>query len=84
MFCESIKPVFLFLSLLPVSPILKSKMLKHLKCINGLYPRSNVHRFAVPEHLISWNEKYPEYKPVFYESPALLGKDWADPGIGKI
>lgn len=65
-------------------PIIKKNMLKHLKCINGLYPRSNIHRFVVPEALISWNEKYPDYKPVSYESPVLAGKEWADPGIGKL
>lgn len=77
--------IFLFFSFIPVIRITKissCKMLKHLKCINGLYPRSNIQRFPVPENLISWNDKYPEYKPVFYESPVLAGKVWADPGIG--
>lgn len=87
MIFESIKTFFLILRFIPVSPITKTKsykMLKHLKCINGLYPRSNIQRFPVPENLIPWNEKYHDYKPVFYESPALAGKDWADPGVGKV
>ena len=58
-------------------------LMKHLKCINSIYPRSEVQRFPVPEEKISWDEDYLEYKPIFYESPVLAGKEWADSAIGE-
>lgn len=55
----------------------------HKTCRNCIYPRSNVKRFTVPDHLISWTEQFAEYLPEFYESPNLVGKPYADPQIGK-
>lgn len=59
-----------------------SSLMKHLKCINSIYPNSEIQRFPVPEEKVSWDEDYLEYKPIFYESPVLAGKEWADSAIG--
>lgn len=73
--------------LLGVSIVLRmkssSRLLRHMKCINAIYPKSEVQRFPVPEDKVSWDEEFTEYAPVFYESPALAGKEWADPSIGE-
>lgn len=53
----------------------------HQTCRNTVYP-NGIQRFAVPENLINWSKKYPEYKPAFYESPNLIGAPYADPAIG--
>lgn len=58
------------------------KML-HQKCRQGFYSSSNIKRFEVPEDKVSWDIKYPEYKPVKYTSEVLVGKPWADPDIGE-
>lgn len=55
----------------------------HQTCRNTVYPRSNIKRFSVPDHLVHWNDTYAEYLPVFYESPHISGATWADPAIGK-
>lgn len=55
----------------------------HQTCRNTIYPRSNVKRFNVPDHLVDWTEAYAEYVPVFYESSSISGAPWADPAIGK-
>lgn len=55
----------------------------HQTCRNTIYPRSNVTRFPVPDHLVKWTDKYADYLPVFYESLHLNGAVWADPPIGK-
>lgn len=54
----------------------------HQTCRNAVYPRSNVKRFSVPDHLVNWSETYAEYMPVFYESPHISAASWADPAIG--
>lgn len=62
---------------------MKTVQFIHKTCRNSIYPGSNVNRFYVPDHLVSWNEAFSEYIPVFYESPSLIGKPYADPTIGK-
>lgn len=57
-----------------------NKMFKHVVCRNSLYANT-VQRFVVPDELISWSINYDDYKPIFYESPILIGKPWADPSI---
>lgn len=54
----------------------------HQTCRNAIYPRSNVKRFNVPDHLVRWSEHYADYLPVFYESPNILRAVWADPAVG--
>lgn len=49
---------------------------------NTVYPQSNVKRFPVPDHLVSWMVKYADYLPEFYESANIHGKPYADPPIG--
>lgn len=63
---------------------MKPAILKHIKCINSIYPKSNIQRFPIPENFINWSENYEEYQPVLYESPVLAGKEWADPPIGNL
>ncbi|GAB1864278.1 Adp-ribose mitochondrial [Camponotus japonicus] len=55
----------------------------HQKCTQGLYPASNIKRFAVTEEKIPWTVEYPEYKPVAYTAAVLQGKPWADPDINE-
>ncbi|XP_012226821.2 ADP-ribose pyrophosphatase, mitochondrial [Linepithema humile] len=55
----------------------------HQKCRQGLYPFSNINRFAVPDEKVPWTVEYPEYKPVAYTAAALQGKPWADPEINE-
>ncbi|KAL0117326.1 hypothetical protein PUN28_010288 [Cardiocondyla obscurior] len=50
----------------------------HQKCRQGLYPSSNIMRFAVLEEKVPWTVDYPEYKPVAYTAPVVKGKPWAD------
>ncbi|CAB3261535.1 unnamed protein product [Arctia plantaginis] len=54
----------------------------HYKCRGGLYPRSNIERFTVPDEKVSWSTEFIEYKPVNYTSPHINGKPYADPDIG--
>lgn len=54
----------------------------HFKCRGGLYPRSNIKRFIVPDDKVSWSTEFTEYAPVNYTSPHINGKVWADPDIG--
>lgn len=63
---------------------MKTVQFIHKTCRNSIYPGSNVNRFYVPDHLVSWSEAFLEYIPVFYESPSLIGKPYADPTIGKL
>lgn len=53
----------------------------HQKCTQGVYPSSNVARFAVPVEKIPWNIEFAEYKPAEYTSTVVNGKTWADPDI---
>lgn len=53
------------------------KIFKHVVCRNGLYANT-IHRFAVPDEFVQWNVNYADYKPPFYETPALKDKPWAD------
>ncbi|CAK1551135.1 unnamed protein product [Leptosia nina] len=57
-------------------------MLTHFKCRFGVYPRSNVERYFVPDDKVSWDVEYKDYTPQNYTSPAIKGKPWADPEIG--
>ncbi len=65
-----------------VAPLPKT----HEKCRDGQYPRSsNIQRFDVPEHLISWTTNYPEYEPPEFTSGKVLeGPEWADPDISQV
>lgn len=54
----------------------------HQTCRNTIYAQTNIKRFPVPDHLVSWANNYAEYKPIFYESSNLIGKSFADPSIG--
>lgn len=56
----------------------------HVKCRGGLYPRSNIERFPVPDEKVSWSSEYKEYKPHNHTSSSIHGQPWADPNIGKI
>jgi len=56
----------------------------HQKCRQGLYPSSNVLRFAVPEEKVPWTIDYPDYKPVAYTATVLKDKPWADPEINEL
>lgn len=56
----------------------------HQTCRNTIYPKSNVKRFNVPDHLVKWTNKFADYLPVFYESPNIIDASWADPMIGNI
>lgn len=58
------------------------KPVSFLPIRNTIYPHSNVTRFTVPDHLVSWMVKYADYLPEFYESPNIHGKPYADPSIG--
>ncbi|XP_015171072.1 PREDICTED: ADP-ribose pyrophosphatase, mitochondrial [Polistes dominula] len=53
----------------------------HNKCRNVVYPHSSIERFKVKDHQISWEVKYPEYKPINYTSEFILNEPWADPKI---
>lgn len=55
----------------------------HFKCRGGTYPRSSVERFPVQDDKVSWSNEFKDYKPAKYTSPAIHGKPWADPEIGK-
>ncbi|XP_041979469.1 ADP-ribose pyrophosphatase, mitochondrial-like [Aricia agestis] len=48
----------------------------------GVYLRSLVQRFSVPDSKVSWNTEYEEYDPPSYTDPKLNGKPYADPEIG--
>lgn len=81
--CLSIKVVFLILlSILMVRPAL-AMIATHIKCRGGLYPRSNVERFLVPDEKVSWSVDYKNYKPANHTAATIHGKPWADPEIGK-
>lgn len=56
----------------------------HKNCRNLLYPQSLIERFPVPDQFVFWFQNYPEYAPIFYESPVIKGKPWADPDKSKI
>lgn len=58
--------------------------MSHIKCINSVYPKSEVQRYTIPAGKVQWDEDYSEYDPIFYESPALIGKLWADKPIGTV
>ncbi|XP_049873238.1 ADP-ribose pyrophosphatase, mitochondrial [Pectinophora gossypiella] len=58
-------------------------MATHFKCRGGLYPRSKVERFPVPDDKVIWGTPYKEYAPRNYTSPHITGKPWADPEIGE-
>lgn len=53
----------------------------HFKCRGGVYPRSTIARFPVPDDKVSWSTEFKEYKPVNYTSSVINGKPWADPDI---
>lgn len=56
------------------------KIFKHIACRNSLYAKT-IQRFTVPDEFVDWSTTYDDYKPTFYESPALANKPWADPSI---
>ncbi|XP_046383927.1 ADP-ribose pyrophosphatase, mitochondrial isoform X2 [Ischnura elegans] len=62
------------------------KVMTHIKCRGKFYPRTDnaVIRTAVPDDKVPWNIEWPEYNPVTYTAPHLLGTgdqlpSWADP-----
>ncbi|XP_073955875.1 ADP-ribose pyrophosphatase, mitochondrial-like [Choristoneura fumiferana] len=57
-------------------------VLTHFKCRNGMYPRSAIERFMVPDDKINWSVEYKEYKPPNHTANSIHGKPWADPEIG--
>lgn len=71
-----------FLSVLMIRTTL-AMITTHFKCRGGTYPRSSIERFPVPDDKVSWLVEYNEYKPASHTSPAIHGKPWADPEIGK-
>ncbi|XP_068633753.1 ADP-ribose pyrophosphatase, mitochondrial [Battus philenor] len=54
---------------------------RHVKARCGIYPRSTIQRFPVPDEKVSWAVEYKEYNPVNYTSTSVHGKPWADPDI---
>ncbi|KOB63883.1 ADP-ribose pyrophosphatase, mitochondrial, partial [Operophtera brumata] len=52
----------------------------HITCRGGLYPRSNVERFPVPDEKVGWSVEYENYKPVYHSAPSLHSRPW-DPEI---
>ncbi|CAG5045984.1 unnamed protein product [Parnassius apollo] len=56
-------------------------ILQHVKARYGIYPRSTIQRFSVPDDKVSWNVEYKEYNPPNYTSASIYGKPWADPDI---
>lgn len=61
--------------------LIKASEIVHKNCRNGIYPRSMLERFPVPDNLVAWSTSYPDYKPPFYDAPSIKGKPWADPLI---
>ena len=54
----------------------------HTKARSKLYPNTEVERFPVPDEKVSWDEPFPEYKPVRFTSQHILdGPVYADPDI---
>lgn len=76
--------VSLFIGAILMNPAIKMKSITfiHQNCRNSVYPRANIHRFPVPDHLVKWSEQFTDYKPVFYESSSLIGASWSDQQIG--
>lgn len=54
----------------------------HRNCRNSLYPRTDIQRPHIPDHLVEWCEYFSSYKPIFYEADSLKHASWADPRIG--
>ncbi|XP_059052116.1 ADP-ribose pyrophosphatase, mitochondrial [Achroia grisella] len=54
----------------------------HLKCRGGIYPRSKIERFPVPDDKVDWSSEYKQYQPPDYTESSINGKPWADPNIG--
>ena len=51
----------------------------HVKCRNGLYPRSSIQRFTVPDDQVYWDIAMPEYAPVHYTADVVASQPiWAD------
>lgn len=79
----NVKPLTtVFLSILMVRPAL-AMIATHIKCRGGLYPRSNVERFPVPDEKVNWSTEYMNYKPANHTAATIHGKPWADLEIGK-
>ncbi|XP_063791367.1 ADP-ribose pyrophosphatase, mitochondrial isoform X2 [Pseudophryne corroboree] len=55
-------------------------MATHIKALTSPYPGSRVERWPVPPEKVSWSVDWPEYQPVQYTAPSVLGlPPWADP-----
>lgn len=74
--------IILPLSILMIRSSLATMTL-HFKCRGGVYPRSNIERYAVPDDKVSWCSEYKEYKPLNHTASSIRGQPWADPNIGK-
>lgn len=57
-----------------------NNIFKHVACRNNIYAKT-FQRCPVPDEYISWAVNFDFYKPLFYESPGIDGKPWADPHI---
>lgn len=55
----------------------------HAKCRGGLYPRSKIERFFIPDDKVNWQLPYEQYNPPYYDADSIKGKPWADPDISK-
>lgn len=55
-----------------------NKVFKHIACRNGVYAKT-IKRSLVPDEFVSWEINFADYAPVYFESPVLDGKPWADP-----
>jgi ADP-ribose pyrophosphatase len=51
----------------------------HVKCRSGLYPFSEIRRFAISDDQVPWAVLVENYSPPHYNSPVLQNKPWADP-----
>ncbi|XP_046418873.1 ADP-ribose pyrophosphatase, mitochondrial [Neodiprion fabricii] len=62
---------------------MRDKIIKmiHQNCRQGVYPRSSVNRFEVPEDKVPWFKEFPDYNPASYSAPTIQGQPWADPDI---
>lgn len=54
----------------------------HSKCINNIYPFSNIQRLFVSDENIPWSALMKDYNPPEYNSPSLKNKPWADLDLG--
>ncbi|CAG5897620.1 unnamed protein product, partial [Menidia menidia] len=94
-FCSSSQPARTKVNIIPksasgcnlymtsVGTMPSSAAAPHVKARCPQYPNSTVKRCPVPDDMVDWSQKWPQYKPVCYTAPPVLKKPvWADPDIG--